>query len=338
MHLYTDPITNEQRLILTVGRDGLVSGRYNPDSPISVTFTNQIEPGSGPLPQRALGLAELDGHVYCSAGALLLKRTKGSTDASWTVVFDMGIIDSSSVDADVGGLRGLTTIDNPESPTGHSLLAAWNPNGDSQGCMTRFDPNGQGGFDHVRETCVTSHAKLNLGGDPYIAYVIAGYNNALPIPRSDGSTVHIIGYQMLLWGLATYQHPVSYQIAAGGGSRTAYYAGASYLIRKAPGIYESRTIMGPRRCPTTEQHPIHVAARAYVLSPFPQGGVYFGGYDCNYFTSYDTAWVAWGSMEAVHEYPVIYDWNRACQTYTRLRDFKHKYTFEGSRTLHEGSP
>jgi len=256
-------------------------------------------------------------------------------DASWTVVFDMETIDSSAAKTDeaVGGLRGLTTIKHP-SGTGHSLLTAWCPN-DSKGCITRFDPNGQGGFDHTKETCVPKPAKENLGDDTaFIAYVIAAYNNILAIPQSDGSTVHLIGYQILLWGMATYKHPVSYQMKAAGGSRTAYYAGAGYLIRRrpleGPVAYESRTIMGPRRCPTLEQHPIHIATRAYALSPFPEGGVYFGGYDCNYFVSYDTAWIVWGSMAAVYDEAVRYDWNRDCSKPNRLTDFKVKYTFNNS--------
>ena len=312
MHLYTDPITKEQHLILPVGRDGIVSGQYDPKSPNLLTFSPQIEPGSGPLPTRPLALAEMDGHLYCAAGRLLLKRTKGSRNASWTVVFDMWQVDQVKVDEAVGGLRGLTTIDHPASANGHSLLACWNPNGESKGCVTRFDPNGKGGFYHARESCVPETAKMNLGGDPYIAYVIAGYNNILAVPRSDGSTNHIIGYMILLWGMATYQHPISYQIAAAGGSRTAYYAGSGYLIRRSPRIYESRTLGGPRRCPTLEQNPIFVAARAYALSPFPQGGVYFGGFDCNFFVSYNSAWVYWGSKEAVYETAVIYDWDRKC--------------------------
>jgi len=41
-----------------------------------VTFSPQPETGSGPLQQRPLALAEMDGHVYCAAGKFLLKRTK----------------------------------------------------------------------------------------------------------------------------------------------------------------------------------------------------------------------------------------------------------------------
>ncbi len=73
MHLYTDPITKEQHLIFPVGIDGIVSGRYNPESHISVTFDPQTETGSGNLASRPLAFAEMDGHVYMSGGPHILK-------------------------------------------------------------------------------------------------------------------------------------------------------------------------------------------------------------------------------------------------------------------------
>eukprot|EP00969_Alexandrium_andersonii_P001488 65827-Alexandrium_andersonii.AAC.1 len=42
---------------------------------------------------------------------------------------------------EVGGIRGLTSIANPASPTGTSLFFSYCPNGDSKGSLVRLDPS-----------------------------------------------------------------------------------------------------------------------------------------------------------------------------------------------------
>ena len=187
MHLYLDPITKAQRVIIPTGKHGVIQGRYTADSPVRVTFDQQVEPGSESLPQRPLALAEMDGHVYMAVGQLIMKRTKGVAVASWTTVFDMLQHDTSvsETDESVGGLRGLTTVDNPTSPTKQSLLVSWNPNGRSKGCIYRLDPNEAGGFSPSLEKCVKQ-----IMQDEYVSwgkfpYAISAYNNMLPVPAKN---------------------------------------------------------------------------------------------------------------------------------------------------------
>ena len=136
---YKDPITGLEQVILPTGKDGVTRGHYDPNSPVRVSFDYHIESGTENLPQRPLAVAEMGGHVYMAVGPLLMKRSRGKTDATWTTVLDMLQHDTGVTQTDeaVGGLRGLTAIDNPASSTGKSLLVAWNPNGRSQGCIYR---------------------------------------------------------------------------------------------------------------------------------------------------------------------------------------------------------
>ena len=56
------------------------------------------------------------------------------------------------------------------------------------------------------------------------------------------------------------------------------------MIRRSASDYEVREV-GGRRCRKDQVDPVLTAVRAYSLSPFQQGGVFFGGYDCNFYSS-----------------------------------------------------
>ena len=200
---YKDPITELERIIIPTGKDGVTRGHYDPNSPIRVSFDNHIESGTANLPQRPLAVAEMDGHVYIAVGSLLMKRSQGNTDATWTTVLDMLQHDTSvtQVDESVGGPRGLTAIDNPASANGKSFLVAWNPNGRSQGCIYRLDPKTNAdGFDVTQEKCVKQIMRDSYEANGKFPYALAAYNDILAVPARNGGTVHFIGFMVLLWG------------------------------------------------------------------------------------------------------------------------------------------
>lgn len=251
---YKDPNTGLEQIILPTGKDGATRGHYDPSSPVRVSFDYHIESGTENLPQRPLAVAEMDGHVYMAVGPLLMKRSQGKTDATWTTVLDMLQHDTGVTQTDeaVGGLRGLT--------------------------------NGK------------------------FPYALAAYNDILAVPARNGGVVHLIGFMVLLWGPTAHSLPANpgqWNLDATTGKGGSYWAGGGYMIRRSSSDYEAREI-GGRRCNPDQADPVLTSVRAYALSPFPeQKGVYFGGYDCNFFSSSNTAWIFWGSDCATHDDPEV---------------------------------
>ena len=91
--------------------------------------------------------------------------------------------------------------------------------------------------------------------------------------------------------------PITQTKGAGG-----FYAGAMYAIRDPDGSYRIAEVNGPMR----DGNPPLVATRAHVVSPFPADAgrvLYFGGYDCNFFRSPDTAWIFRASVATVLSRP-----------------------------------
>ena len=308
---YKDPITGIEQIILPTGKDGVTRGHYDPNSPVRVSFDYHIESGTENLPQRPLAVAEMGGHVYMAVGPLLMKRSQGKTDATWTTVLDMLQHDTGVTQTDeaVGGLRGLTAIDNPASTIGKSLLVAWNPNGRSQGCIYRLDPKTDtDGFDVALEKCVKQVMRESYDPNGKFPYALAAYNDILAVPARNGGVVHLIGFMVLLWGPTAHSFPANpgqWNLDETTGKGGSYWAGGGYMIRRSISDYEAREI-GGRRCSPDQADPVLTSVRAYVLSPFPeQTGVYFGGYDCNFFSSSNTAWIFWGSDCATHDDPEV---------------------------------
>ena len=69
-----------------------------------------------------------------------------------------------------------------------------------------------------------------------------------------------------------------------------FYAGAMYALRDAQGRWRVGEVNGKYR----PGQPELVSVYDIALSPFGEPArqtVYFGGYDANFFPSFDTAWV-----------------------------------------------
>ncbi len=69
--------------------------------------------------------------------------------------------------------------------------------------------------------------------------------------------------------------------------------------------YVLRCLSGPDFTPSAAGNPIlssqaFVSIRTIKPSPFDDGAIYYGGYDCNFYPADGTAWVATSALDAVH--------------------------------------
>ena len=81
-----------------------------------------------------------------SSGNKIYKRIDG-LNPIYIIAHDFSDI-SSNINSAVGGIRGLTVINNEEN---ESMLLMWCPNSQSKGTIFRLDPNLNGGFDRWKE-------------------------------------------------------------------------------------------------------------------------------------------------------------------------------------------
>ena len=83
-------------------------------------------------------MTEANGKLYFSVGGQIYVRTDGAAP-QWSLAFQI----PGTVNTEVGGIRGLTTIPNPtqaaDGKGGDSLIFVWTPNGQSIGVVNRLD-------------------------------------------------------------------------------------------------------------------------------------------------------------------------------------------------------
>lgn len=282
--VYRDKVTGIERIFITLGVLGIYSGVYDPEAPGKIRWEDQSE--SGRVKIRPLAIIEANGALLFSAGSSIYRRNDGQSP-TYTVVHDVSDLFPGKVASPVGGIRGLTAIPNPKGP-GDSLLFVLGESGRSRGCIYRLDPDGNGGYSRTQETCLNNLMTEYLNGNP-VYYILAGYNDMLPVvdPLTQ-EAVHLIGFEAFIGG---QKFPITQRGENGG-----YYTGALYAIRDKKGQYRMKEV----NVPVTVSKPELVAPRAYVLSPFAgdqQKVIYFGGYDCNFVKSANTAWVFKTSLE-----------------------------------------
>jgi hypothetical protein len=278
LHLYRDKETGVDRVFITLGVLGIYSGVYDPKKPGKIRWDKSSE--SGRVKTRPLALLEANGSLLFSADVRIYKRIDGEAP-SYEVVHDLSDVFGGKINSDVGGIRGLTALPNPNGP-GDSLLFVLGEGGLSRGFVFRLDPDGKGGYERTREVSLESLISKYLDGNP-VHYVLAGYND-IPcvVDPITGDKVHLIGCEAKIGGRRFH---TTQRKGAGG-----FYAGALYAIRDRNGRYRLREIDGP----ITPDRPDLVGTRAFAISPFAgeSGDVlYFGGHDCNFFPSHDTGWV-----------------------------------------------
>eukprot|EP00928_Gymnodinium_smaydae_P009999 TRINITY_DN13754_c0_g1_i1.p1 TRINITY_DN13754_c0_g1~~TRINITY_DN13754_c0_g1_i1.p1 ORF type:complete len:1108 (-),score=88.57 TRINITY_DN13754_c0_g1_i1:154-3405(-) len=315
--LHKDAVTGKELLLFPAGRPGVVSGQYDPNGDAEsrklyrLKYSSLIRFGkfvekprdSEFFPTRPLCMAQLGGRVFMSSGRAVWVRRDGR-DAYWEAVFDMKSMGYIwQVDAAAGGIRGLTTIRH-ESGRGHSMLFQWTPGGDSRvphnGCVIRLDPVGDV-FRGTREMCVNTYVQIWIQTE--VHYSIAAYNNFVEVPIPNGKFAYVTGFQAMIGTHLTNapwnpdQHGKNTVLTK---PEARFLAAAGILTRWGPGEWSVSFVGGPRTKPD-QVDPKHTAARCMTMSPFrgETAMMYWGGHDCNFYVSKNTAWIYKGTLAGV---------------------------------------
>ena len=279
IEIYTDQVTGIENVIISVGTQGVFSGKYNPD------VDGKIEIGSmpeiGPLVIRPLGITITNGHLYFSSGNKLYKRNDGEYP-SYNVVHDFNDL-SSYINPAVGGIRGLSTIPNPTG-SDESMILMWCPDGQSKGTIFRLDPVNSQEFERVYETKISLLVEDYLPGET-VSYLLGAYNEFYFFTDPETSNdYNIIGIESLL---QENIYP----------SWNSYYSGGIIILRDSIGQYPLQEIDG---LIDYDDNPL-VSVRSYVKSPFEnESAMYFGGFDPNGYTSTNNAWInkrIWNTLD-----------------------------------------
>ena len=269
IEMYVDKLTGFEYVFATVGTQGIYKGKYNSANPGKIDWISTAE--FGPLSIRPLGIEIANGKLYFSSGSKLYRRIDGFSP-SYVIDHDFSDL-GSIINEDVGGIRGLTTIDNANG-SDQGFLLMWCPNGQSQGVVFRLEPD-SGGFNRIYET------KLSLLIEDFLIgsdanYVLGAYNEFYKyIDPLTNDTIHLLGFEANI---------------TGGPHLTwnGYYKGGLFAKRYSDGQYSIEEINGTIDLGDKAL----VANRCYVESPFPNEiALYFGGFDPNGNISTDMAWV-----------------------------------------------
>lgn len=286
MRVYRDRKTGIERVFLSLGKLGVISGVYDSRAECRVRW--DPAPESGPVETRVLAITEANDSLLFSAGRRVYRRIDGRSPA-WEVVHDMTDIFPEVANQPIGGIRGLSSIPTPEG-NGDSLIFAMAEGNRSRGTIYRLDPKAEGGYTRNREADLASLMSDYLDGNP-VYFILAAYNDIHPVvdPQT-GETVHLVGFESWIGG---NRFPMwEYDHAKNGG----FYAGGMYAIRDKDGNYRLREINGPAD-PTK---PPLVATCVFARSPFPQDrgqAIYFAGHDGNHRESTNHAWIFSTSLE-----------------------------------------
>ena len=272
MEVYRDKVTGVERLILLLGNPGVASGVYAPEAPGKIRWETILEypfPEVGSVKTRPLGIVQANGSLLFSVDDAIFRRNDGPRP-SYTELLRL----ADDVDTDVGGIRGLTTIKNPNGP-GESVLFLWAPGGRSTSQVKRLDPDGKGGYTTHDEASMMDLMRKHL--DAEVTYTLGAHNMMYPVRHPEtGELVHLIGFQGNLAGKNDLLWP---------GSRL--YGGALYAIRKADQSYSVHEVNNAYALGKM----LLVSPRAFCLSPFGDDQLFVGGHDASNRISDDMAWI-----------------------------------------------
>lgn len=271
MEVYRDKATGVERLFLLLGNPGIISGVYDHALPTKIRWDRHLEfpfLTKGNFRTRPLGIAQANGSLFFSESSSIYRRNDGERP-TYTEIINL----ERDTDTDVGGIRGLTTIENPVGP-GESLLLLWAPGDRSRSEVKRLDPDGSGGYTLHNEANMADLMSKKLGVT--VPYSLGAHNMMYPIVHPlTGKTVHIIGFQGNIRGNDKLRWKGS-----------PLYAGAMYAIRTADQKYtvqEVNNAYAPGKA-------VLVSPRTFCLSPFGDNHLFIGGHDASNKISDDMAW------------------------------------------------
>jgi hypothetical protein len=289
---------------------------FNPSPELTVA-----PPGSpGAVTQKVTGFADCAGALYTTINTTLYRRNDGTlaSDAPrWIPVYR-----APPVGPHNSGLRGITCISSHGSP---ALLLSTEGNGDvyrfdhlpTGRIVTTFTPRPGSVADGlvqtlefqpipaIRRMLAAQGTTIPATGRGSIAYVIAAYNNGdFQTITSGGISDRVFGFEWGYQGACPAQQKCG-PIASG---IVHFNAAACFAIRSdqthTP-TYSLRCLSGPTLTPSSRvSNPIRsgqafVSIRSILPSPFADGRVYYGGYDCNFFPADGTAWVASSTLRSL---------------------------------------
>ena len=272
LQVYRDRVTGVDRVFLLLGNPGIISGVYDPREPSRIRWDRHVEfpfLTKGSFFTRPLGIAEANDALHFSEGSSIFRRIDGKRP-QWEEILNL----AEDTDTDVGGIRGLTAIQNPNGK-GQSLLFVWAPGERAQSQVKRLDPDGKGGY--------TLHDEANLGQlmsrhlGVKVPYTLGGHNMMYPVPHpTTGEPVHIIGF----YGSMAGKPELAWKSSR-------FYGGALYAVRTAAGKYSVHEVNGPYTADKT----LLVSPRAFCRSPFNPKEIFIGGHDSSNKISDNLAWI-----------------------------------------------
>ena len=272
LQVYRDRVTGVDRVFLLLGNPGIISGVYDPREPSRIRWDRHVEfpfLTKGSFFTRPLGIAEANDALHFSEGSSIFRRIDGKRP-QWEEILNL----AEDTDTDVGGIRGLTAIQNPNGK-GQSLLFVWAPGERAQSQVKRLDPDGKGGYTLHDEANLGQLMSLHLGVK--VPYTLGGHNMMYPVPHpTTGEPVHIIGF----YGSMAGKPELAWE-----GSR--FYGGALYAVRTAAGKYSVHEVNGPYTADKT----LLVSPRAFCRSPFNPTEIFIGGHDSSNKISDNLAWI-----------------------------------------------
>ena len=278
MEIYRDKVTGVEHLMMSLGNPGIISGVYDPSVPGRVRWNRNLEYPfliEGSFKTRPLGMTQANGSLFFSEGDSIYRRIDGERP-TYTEILDL----YEDTDTDVGGIRGLTSVPNPNGP-GESLLFLWAPGARSKSQVKRLDPDGSGGYKIHDEVRIIDLMSERL--DVEVTYTLGAHNMMYPIlDPATGETVHLIGFQGNLRGKNHLRW-----------SGSALYGGAMYAIRRGDRSYSVHEVNNGYK-PGKQ---ILVSPRTFCLSPFGDNDLYVGGHDSSQKVSDDMAWIFKAPLE-----------------------------------------
>jgi hypothetical protein len=266
---------------------------------------------TGVRTQKVTAFANCGGALYVTINTKLFRRNDGTLLPGvnrWQQVYA-----EPPVGAYNSGLRGLTCINQNAQPAllfstegdGNVYRVGHLPRGmvKARTMLTpvlEFKP-----VSAVRQMLASEGTDIPETGKGSIQYVIAAYNDFTTM-KIDGSVRQVFGFE---WGYFG-ECPATRTCGPEAMGVIDFDAHACFAIRtptKSGGSYQVRCLSGPQfrppGRPTTgpiEHGDAFVSIRTIVPSPFGDGRVYYGGYDCNFYAADGTAWVASSAIGALH--------------------------------------
>ncbi|HCQ39016.1 MAG TPA: hypothetical protein DIV39_07655 [Verrucomicrobiales bacterium] len=280
MEVHRDQVSGEERLFLSLGNPGIISGIYDESLPGKIRWERHLEHpflSEGSFRTRPLGIARANKALFFSEGGAIYQRIDGEP-AHYRVILDL----HEDTDTDVGGIRGLSAVRNPRGD-GESLLFLWAPGARSASQVKRLDPDGKGGFTMHDEANIMKLMSEKLGVE--VTYTLGAHNMMYPVADPEtGEIVHIIGFQGNIRGKNELRWKGS-----------ALYGGAMYAVRRGDLSYALHEINNEYK----SGKPILVSPRAFCLSPFSDRAMYVGGHDASRKISDDMAWIFEAPLDVV---------------------------------------